>query len=626
MLHRLLFTTCVAALSAAAWFGVNTGEKTWTQVAAGVYRAPGPVAGYALVDGDAALLIDAPVSLDRVVLPGKPKIAGVILTHHHRPVVAGVPSFLAAKIPVQAAKASAEVLTSAGVAKYWKESLPLRGSRTSYLVDPVGFDGLDLSLVPGQKIAWKKWSLELIDAPGHARWQLAILAQKDRGEKILFAGGALAAPGKIFAPYTTDWDHWTDQGLAPAAKSLDALARTEPDVIAPAYGPVLAGATVNALERTAAAAREAGFLKSFERYTKQRLGNPPKYAFLAEDQKESNGSKPWTQVSKSIYLTGNTYVLVSKDGPCLMVDPWAPRTIEQWKKLKEDKNLGPLEVVWFSHAHYDHYDGIYDLPRPEGCESWTLDQVAPPLEQPFRWRAPFLDARPVTLDKKPKHGDVLTWREFRFRFHHLPGQSLYTMGVEATIDGKTCFFTADNFYHQDMFAGTGGWMGLNRAFPPYYAASAKAVLNAAPEWVLAEHGGPFVFDAEDWRRRIAWAEASAKALDALSISGKHLRDYNPHQVHIEPLVTKTKPGTEIAVDVVVENALDKAVSTDVVLEGRGVFADQSATIATPPGETRRSPLKLRLPELPAGRYVFAVRATAGGEASQADAFAVIDVE
>ena len=55
------------------------------------------------------------------------------------------------------------------------------------------------------------------------------------------------------------------------------------------------------------------------------------------------------------------------------------------------------------------------------------------------------------------------------------------MGVEAVIDGKKCFFTADNFYHQDMFAGTGGWMGLNRAFPPYYAASAKTVLDAAPD-------------------------------------------------------------------------------------------------------------------------------------------------
>lgn len=157
-----------------------------------------------------------------------------------------------------------------------------------------------------------------------------------------------------------------------------------------------------------------------------------------------------------------------------MVDPWGLRSVEQWAKLKKDKNLGPLEVVWFSHAHYDHYDGVYDLPAPQQFETWALDRVAPPLEKPFRWRAPFLDPRPTRIDKRPGDGDTLAWREFRFRFSHLPGQSLYTMGVEATIDGKRCYFTADNFFHQDMFAGTGGWMGLNRAFPPYYAASEES--------------------------------------------------------------------------------------------------------------------------------------------------------
>jgi glyoxylase-like metal-dependent hydrolase (beta-lactamase superfamily II) len=65
---------------------------------------------------------------------------------------------------------------------------------------------------------------------------------------------------------------------------------------------------------------------------------------------------------------------------------------------------------------------------------------------------------------------------------------------------KRCYFTADNFFHQDTFSGSGGWMGLNRSSPPMYAASAQKVLDAAPEWVVAEHGGPFEFSAEDFRR------------------------------------------------------------------------------------------------------------------------------
>ncbi len=616
----------IACLTSAAWFGAQPATVDWREIAPGVFRSPGPVAGYALVDGDAALLIDAPLPLADVHLPGNPIIDAVVLTHPHRPVCRGVVSFLDAKIPVRAPKAAAEWLTPDGVAKYWQESLPLRSSRTAYFVVPAGFAGLDLSLVPGQKSAWKNWSLEFVDAPGHCRAQLAVFAKKAGGQKILFAGGAIAAPGKIFAPYTTDWDHWTDAGLAPAAKSLDALADLAPDIVASSYGPVVAKDAVAALRKTADALREAGFLKSFERFTKKRLGNPPRYAFLAKEQAESNGSKPWSKVSKNIYLTGNTYVITSKDGSCLMVDPWGLRSADQWKVLQKDNNLGPLEVVWFSHAHFDHYDGVYDLPRPETFETWTLDRVAPPLEQPLRWRAPFLDPRPVTIHKKPKAGETLAWREYRFRFHHLPGQSLYTMGVEAEIDGKKCFFTADNFFHQDMFAGTGGWMGLNRAFPPNYAASAKTVLDAAPDWILAEHGGPFEFHPEDWRRRIAWANAAGSALDRLSPSGRHLWDYNPHSVHVEPLVSKGKAGDEVKLDVVLENERGRPVRMDVTFEGRAVVESQTMVVDAPAGQTRHRAVTVRLPAgIATGRHVFALRVTDSDELCPADAFAVIDV-
>jgi len=43
----------------------------------------------------------------------------------------------------------------------------------------------------------------------------------------------------------------------------------------------------------------------------------------------------------------------------------------------------------------------------------------------------------VKFDRTPRDGEALTWREYRFRFHELPGQSEFTMGVETTIDGNT---------------------------------------------------------------------------------------------------------------------------------------------------------------------------------------------
>jgi glyoxylase-like metal-dependent hydrolase (beta-lactamase superfamily II) len=280
----------------------------------------------------------------------------------------------------------------------------------------------------------------------------------------------------------------------------------------------------------------------------------------------------------------------------------------------------------FSHAHFDHYDGVHYLPDRAKFQVWALDAVAGPIAEPFNLRAPFLDARTVKFDKMPKDGDTLVWREYRFRFHHLPGQSEYTMGVEATIDGKRCYFTADNFFHQDMFSGSGGWMGLNRSFPPLYAASAKKVLDAAPEWVLAEHGGPFEFRAEDFRRRVQWGNLSAKAADALCLSGNHLRDWNPHRVHVEPLAQKAKPGAKVQGTLVVTNLCPQREKLTVTLEGRGLTKDQAWELDVPTG-TLRQVISVALNEqIGAGRHVFALRAVVGGQLDSSDAFLVVDLE
>jgi glyoxylase-like metal-dependent hydrolase (beta-lactamase superfamily II) len=619
---------CISLLAAAAWLSRAEQEKTdpgWIEVTAGVLRSTGPVAGYALLSGDKALLIDLPGRTSDLAKHGVKQIERVLLTSYHRSVCGGVID-LADRIRVQAHPKAEEWLSPKGVEKYWRDSLPLRGSRTAYLVLPHGVGRVEYILEDGHAFKWEGWDIRILDTPGTALAQVSITARKGDGPRLVFCGSAFTSAGKLWAPYTTDHDHWTDAGLKPTAKSLQALIDAKADLLCPAHGPVLPRNIDAALKQTLAAVEEVAFLKSFERYTKQRLGNAPEYRFLAKEQAQSNGSKPWTQVSEHIWLTGNTYVLTSKDGACLMFDPWDKRSANQFAKLQKDQKLGPLEVVMFSHAHFDHYDGIYHLPNRDKLQVWALDVVARPIAEPFLLRAPFLDARPVAFDKNPKAGETLTWREYRFRFHHLPGQSEFTMGVETTIDGKKCFFTADNFFHQDMFSGSGGWMGLNRSFPPLYAASAKKVLDAAPEWVLAEHGGPFEFNAEDFRRRVEWGKVSAKAADALCLNGNHQEDWNPHRIHVEPLIHKINPGDTVKAELVVTNLHAKTQKFKVTLEGRYLTKTQTWDLEVPPGTVRRAftlPFGLRTG---AGRGVFVLHAEIDGKLEGSDAFVVVDVE
>jgi glyoxylase-like metal-dependent hydrolase (beta-lactamase superfamily II) len=610
----------LAAVGVAAWIGgAGSGgpaADAWSEVAPGVLRSPGTTAGYALRDGDAALLIDCPLGADGLKAHGVKEVQAVLLTHHHRDSCAAADKLLAAGVPVRAAKPAAEWLLPAAVRKYWQESLPLRGSRTAYLVVPVGHDGIDCTLKDGQAISWRGWRIEVVATPGHSHDHVAYLARKGEGGPLLaFCGDAFASPGKLWTPYTTDWDHWTDAGLVPTAKSLRLLAERKPAVLLPAHGAVIAQGTVAALEKTASNVEEVAFLKSFERYTKKRLGNAPAYRFLAKEQAGSNGSLPWSRVSEHLFYTGNTWVLTSREKSAfLVVDPWGKRSAGQITKLKADRTLGPLEVVMFSHAHYDHYDGVYDLPDRDRFQVWMLDKAATPVAEPFLLRAPFLDARPVRIDRRPKEGETLAWREYRFRFHHLPGQSEFTMGVETSIDGKRCLFTADNWFHVDLYSGSGGWMGLNRSFPTRYADSAQKVLDLAPEWVLAEHGGAFEFNAEDFRRRVQWGRAGARAADALSPSGNHLHDWDPHRVHVEPLLQKAKPGALLSWTLVATNSLAVQQARTATLEGRGLMPEQTFALTVAAGGSVRRQFSTRLSgKLPPGRHIFVLRTQEGSD-------------
>jgi glyoxylase-like metal-dependent hydrolase (beta-lactamase superfamily II) len=618
---------CVLAAAAAAWFGTSgrggkVQEKHWEQVAPGIMRTVQQPYGYALLNGDRAVLIDAPQGAQGLDQFGVKKIEFALLTRHDRDVCTRVAELLGKKIPVRAPKTSAAWLAKENVRKYWQDSIPLRGSRTAYFVVAEGFDGIDFSLQDGQKIPWAGWQIEVIATPGHSEDHVAYAARNGVGGPLtIFCGDAMASAGKMWAPFTTDWDHWTDLGLAPAAKSLRTLAKRNPDLLLPAHGPAITKDCAAALEKAATAVAEVGFLKSFERFTKERLGNAPKYKFLVPGQAKSNGSLPWSQVSKHLFLTGNTYVLVSKDNGFLVIDPWAERAAKQVAKLKEDRKLGKLEVVMFSHAHYDHYDGVYHLPDRESFQVWMLDTAATPVAKPFLLQAPFLDPRPVKFDKLPRAGDTLTWREYKFLFHHLPGQSYFTSGIETAIDGKRCYLTADNFFHQDMYSGSGGWMGLNRSWPLPYAESAQKVLDAAPDWVLAEHGGPFEFNTEDFKRRVQWGKVAAKAIDVMCISGNHRHDWDPYQVHVEPLLQKAKPGDKIKVELIISNSQNQKKHYRLAIQGTALASAPAVDVDIGPNAEVRRLVQIQLKQdLASGRHILIVTGT-----DQADAFLALDV-
>jgi glyoxylase-like metal-dependent hydrolase (beta-lactamase superfamily II) len=633
--RTLLAFACASTIAAFAWFTAAEPKtntfKNWEKIADGIYRTKSGPHVYALIEKEKVLLIDAAAAPEVVDELGAKTFEAVLLTHHHRDAVAHAAEYRKKGISVRAPKESADWLAPEKVTQFWKDSLPLRNSRTAYFVVPEGIEGIEYSISDGAKFAFGKWQITPIATPGHSRDHFAYLCESTEGKNgpsYLFSGDAFTVPGKLWTPFTTDWDHWTDIGLKPTAASLRKMANLEPSVLCPAHGAIIDKDVSKALNDTATAVDEAAFMKSYERYTKDRLGDAPKYEFLVpKEQIASAGDKPWAKVSDHLWITGNTYVLKSTNSDGILVlDPWGQRSADQIEKLRMDQKLGPIEVVAFSHAHYDHFDGIHVLNGRDRCEVWGLDLVAIPLKDPLQVRAPFLDPRPIKFTKTLKDGETAAWGGYAFKFHHLPGQSWYTSGIEVTLDGKRCLFTADNFFHQDQFSGTGGWMGLNRSSPAVYGTSAKKVFDIAPEWVLAEHGGPYVFHKEDYRRRVKWGEAAGKAADALCLSGNHLRDWTPHRVTVEPVLQQAKPGTEVTVRLSVEGTGRPDDTTTVTLRGRGMFPDIDVKFDPKQGIQSKD-VKIPLPaNLRVGQHVFIATVQDLEGADTADPYFAVSVQ
>ncbi|HEV3439402.1 MAG TPA: MBL fold metallo-hydrolase, partial [Gemmata sp.] len=310
--RSLLAIACVSVVAIFAWFTTADPKivalKNWEKIAEGIYCTKSSPHEYAIIDRDKALLIDASVAPDVVDELGVKTVEAVLLTHHHRDTVAHAAEYHKKGISVRAPKESADWLTPENVAKFWKDSIPLRNSRTAYFVVPAGIERIDCAIADGVRFTFGQWQITPIATPGHSRDHFAYfceLSKEKNRPSYLFCGDAFSLPGKLWTPFTTDWDHWTEVGLQPTATSLRKMANLDPTVLCPAHGAVIDKDVTKALTDTAVAVDEAAFMKSFERFTKDRLGDAPKYDFLVpKEQIASAGDKPWAKVSDHLWITG----------------------------------------------------------------------------------------------------------------------------------------------------------------------------------------------------------------------------------------------------------------------------------------------------------------------------------
>ncbi len=615
----------------------------WDRVADNVYRSRTAARSYLLVSDRRGLLIGAAEGIDPQSLPAQvERVELVLLTHHHRDSSSAAERFIAANITVRAPELTAAYLLPDGVAAYWKKSMPVVEpgrfltlferfwSDWTYLVHPIGIAGVDCSLKPGEKLRWQDWSLAVIGTPGHSKDHCSYLATRG-DQRLIFSGDAIHSAGRVWSPYSMEWHHQKDEGFVAASVSLRVLAALQPTHLLPEHGEPLAGQEiVPALLSTAESLSQLGVLKNFDAYSKQ-VGPQPTYKFLAPEQvgtaNPMGNPVPWTKLSPHLLVSGNTYALLSKDGPVLLMDPYSANIVDRVAELQRDHQAGPVEVTCISHAHNDHYTGIFALPKRSSFQVWTLDRIAAVVDDPFRWLAPYVDPRLPRVDRSLQDNEVIRWHEYELRAHHLPGQTDFGMGLEVTIDGRKCLFTGDNFYHVEQYSGGGGWSGRNRGLPLGYARTAEKILKLKPDWILAEHGGAFEFNSEDFQRRRDFAVRAAEVADRLSPSGRHQADWDPQQVRVEPLISRASIQQPTQLKITTNNAHGRA-TTIKAASLRPDLCD-TANVEFKAASDRETSAVLTLTlraNTPRGRHIIPLSVTADDQPLPSDTFAVLIVE
>jgi glyoxylase-like metal-dependent hydrolase (beta-lactamase superfamily II) len=206
------------------------------QLSENIFRFTDTCHVYIIRNGQAAVLVDfgAGEVLDHLAEIGVTQVTDILVTHHHRDQVQGLPYAIAMGIPVWVPHTEQNFFTR--VDAHWQareiynnynmrqdrfsllESIPIAGTLRDYAT--LQCDGNEFTIVP---------------TPGHTTGSITVLTQVD-GQSIAFVGDLIVAPGKVGSLSATQWTYNGAEGAAATILSVLDLKDRKPNVLLPSHG------------------------------------------------------------------------------------------------------------------------------------------------------------------------------------------------------------------------------------------------------------------------------------------------------------------------------------------------------------------------------------------------------
>ncbi|MEP7294312.1 MAG: MBL fold metallo-hydrolase, partial [Chloroflexota bacterium] len=330
---------------------------------------------YVIRSGEQAVLVDfgAGDVLDHLGEIGVRRISAVLVTHHHRDQVQGLPRAVELGIPIYVPHSEQDLFHS--VDAHWQareiyNNYNSRQDRFS-LLESVPVAG---TLKDYSSYTFANHEFSVLPTPGHTHGSLTLLATVD-GKRAAFSGDLISAPGKVWSMAATQWTYNGAEGVAASIPSLLDLKDRQPDLLLPAHGEPI-NEPIPAIDL---------LVERLRQLLELRGQNPHLFELHAQPYEALT-----PHLLKHRASFANFYVLLSESGKALLIDfgydfvtgevmrfgsdrasrrPW----MHTFPALKQQFGVSQIDVVMPTHFHDDHVAGINLLRAAEGTKVWASE-------------------------------------------------------------------------------------------------------------------------------------------------------------------------------------------------------------------------------------------------------------
>lgn len=556
-----------------------------------LYRWENTCNSYLIRRGSTGIVIDCGDGsiLEKAKSIGVERIDWVLLTSHHRERSQGLHDLHKTSIPVIAPATEREFLESPLQFRKWHPNLsdPFSVYGASFLRPPRLPLAVNRGMSTGDVLTWEGLEIRCLATPGNSPGGMTFLCEI--GDLTLgFSGGVVHAGARMVNWFDTEWDYGFAKGIDTLLESVGRLMETRLDILFPAYGPSIEDpGTVLAAYQLKLQQLRARYVRGYPVFDMTNAERDPISIPTAVPG--------LNQVSEHVYKLSdsqkgwNFAIIISDRGHGLILDCGLlpAEMLEQLiVGMRQHLGLKQIDAFWISHMHGDHFLLGPMLRNRYGAQSWTLDRVVDPIENPRRYDFSALVSAygdgfdGMKIDRAFRDGEVFEWEGYQIQMDWMPGQTEFGCSLWLEIDGQKIVFTGDNLFGNPTDPTQDGHEAVvarnSCILEEGYLHAANYLLKLNPDVVIGSHSYVMPQPREFLLRYQSWAKEMIEIYQGLLPDDDYEYRYDPYWVSAYPYRVELKDTEPQKVTISIRNFRDRPQTHRVVLETPpGIMAEPS---------------------------------------------------